>query len=80
MKIIFKKNIICNYDERLQTIILTGPLGSVSIYIEKLYGGHTKNSITLIPSKSTNYLVSRLKQFEDGLTIGFTKRIYQAGV
>jgi catabolite regulation protein CreA len=75
MKIIYKKNIICNYDERLQTIILT-----VSIYREKLYGGHTKNSITLIPSKSTNYLVSRLKQFEDGLTIGFTKRIYQAGV
>jgi hypothetical protein len=79
-QIIYSDLIICKYEEKQGSIILKGPLGSVSVYIGNLYGGHTKHSITILPGKNYKYLQSRLEQLKDGLTIGFKKRLFQAGV
>jgi hypothetical protein len=76
--IYFSRALYLSWLSNIQSLILTGPLGSIQIFLGPYYSSHSSHSLTLLNPPA--YLIARLKQFDQGLTIGHTKRLYQSGV
>lgn len=72
------ESIKCNYKPSIQSINLKGILGEVDIKLGSHYINHGEDWIEV--KQIPNYLKTRIKQMDKGLTIGFTKELVLTGV
>jgi len=68
----------CEYEKSSKTVYLKGRLGEISMSLGQYYKDHGPNWIEV--NNLPNYLKTRLKQMDQGLTIGYTRELFLTGV
>ncbi len=83
MKLYYDSKINCDLvstNPQQKIISLQGPLGKVHIFLGPRYKNHGLNYIELNTRYITQQNIRLLKHLNNGLIVGFRKRIYQSGI